>query len=159
MVAHRLDGTRAKPANLAGMLIYDTDAVYAFLKARIPGLLRVEGAVAIGWLRDGVVSAGVVFENYNGRTVWAHVAIDPPLCREFLLAFLAYPFKICGVETLRGYVLASNVELLRLAKKMGAVEESRLKGAGNDGCDVVILGLPRNCAVPKVLSGLGKITE
>ena len=123
------------------MLIYDVDAVYAFLKERIPGLMRTEGAVAIGWQRDGVLSAGVVFENHNGRTVWAHVAVDKPLSREFLRAFLAYPFRVCGVDSVRGYVLASNVELRGLAKRLGAVEEAALKGAARDGGDVIIFTL------------------
>lgn len=141
MVAHRLDGTRAKPANLAGMLIYDTDAVYAFLKARIPGLLRVEGAVAIGWLRDGVVSAGVVFENYNGRTVWAHVAVDGALPRRFLRAFFVYPFEVCGVSAVRGYVHTSNFDLKNIALRLGAVQETALSSAASDGGKMLILAL------------------
>ena len=123
------------------MLIYDTDAVYAFLKSRIPGLLRVEGAVAIGWVRAGEISAGAVFENHNGHTVWAHVAIDGVLPRLFLRAFLTYPFKVCGVKALRGYVLAGNEKLRRLALGLGAVEEAVLSGAGPDGGDVVICTL------------------
>lgn len=124
------------------MLVYDVDAVYAFLKERIPGLMRTEGATAIGWERDGMLAAGAVFENHNGRTVWAHVAIDKPLPRTFLRAFLAYPFRVCGVDALRGYVLASNVELRQLARRLGAREEAVLRGAARDGGDVVICTLP-----------------
>ncbi|QIL69511.1 GNAT family N-acetyltransferase [Diaphorobacter sp. HDW4B] len=123
------------------MLIYDVDAVYAFLKERILGLMRTEGAVALGWQRGAALSAGVVFENHNGRTVWAHVAVDKPLSREFLRAFLAYPFRVCGVDSVRGYVLASNTKLRALARRLGAVEEARLLGAGPDGGDVVIWSL------------------
>ena len=126
------------------MLIYDVDAVYAFLKERIPGLMRTEGAVAIGWQRDGVLSAGVVFENHNGRTVWAHVAVDKPLSREFLRAFLAYPFRVCGVDSVRGYVLASNIELQLLAGRLGAIKEASLTGAASDGGDVAIYSLRNN---------------
>ena len=125
------------------MLVYDTDAVYAFLKSRIPGLLRVEGAVAIGWTCDGALSAGAVFENHNGQTVWAHVAIGGVLPREFLCAFLAYPFDVCKVQALRGYVLASNTKLRALARRLGAVEEASLRGAAPGGGDVVICTLWR----------------
>ena len=127
----------------AQMLVYDTDAVYAFLKSRIPGLLRVEGAVAIGWVCGGVLSAGAVFENHNGPTVWAHVAIDGGLPRQYLLAFLAYPFDVCKVQALRGYVLASNTKLRALARRLGAVEEAALRGAAPDDGDVVICTLWR----------------
>lgn len=123
------------------MLNYDTDAVYAFLRARIPGLLSTEGAVGIGWVRAGALVAGAVFEHYNGRTMWAHVAVDPPLSRRFLHAFVAYAFDICRVQALRGYVLASNARLRALARRLGAAEEVVLAGAAPDGGDVVICTL------------------
>jgi len=125
------------------MLDYDTNAIYAFLKARIPGLLRTEGAEGIGWTCDGALTAGAVFEQHNGRTVWAHVAIDGHLPRTFFRAFLAYPFGVCRVDALRGYVLASNAPLRQLAKRLGAVEEAVLSGAAADGGDVVICTLWR----------------
>lgn len=125
------------------MLCYDTSAIYDFLKARMPGVQRVEGARAIGWKREGVLTAGAVFENYTGTTVWAHVAIDGHLPRRFLDAFIAYPFAVASVESLRGYVLASNAKLRHLAKRLGAVEEAVLTGAAHDGGDVVICTLWR----------------
>ncbi|OWG19509.1 hypothetical protein KDK82_3004 [Delftia sp. K82] len=134
---------RAKPATLAGMLDYDTPAIYTFLRMRIPGLLSTEGAVGIGWKRGGVLVAGAVFEQHNGRTVWAHVAIDAPLSRRFLRAFLDYPFAVCAVDALRGYVLASNTRLRALARRLGAVEEAVLAGAARDGGDVVVCTLWR----------------
>ena len=123
------------------MLDYDTDAIYDFLRARVPGLLRTEGAVGIGWRRGSHLAAGAVFEQHNGRTVWAHVAIDAPLPRRFLRAFLDYPFAVCRVDALRGYVLASNRKLRALACRLGAVEEAVLAGAAGDGGDVVICTL------------------
>lgn len=125
------------------MLCYDKSAVYEFLKARIPGLQRTEDAQAIGWMRQGVMTAGAVFEHFNGKTVWAHVAIDGHLPRRFLDVFLAYPFAVGGVESLRGYVLASNTRLRHLAKRLGAVEEAVLAGAARDGGDVVVCTLWR----------------
>lgn len=125
------------------MLCYDTSAVYEFLKARIPGLQSTEGAQAIGWRRRGVLTAGAVFEHFNGKTVWAHVAIDGHLPRRFLDAFLVYPFSVAQVESLRGYVQASNARLRGLAKRLGAVEEAVLAGASMDGGDVVVCTLWR----------------
>lgn len=125
------------------MLDYDTSAIYEFLKARIPGLQCTEGAVGLGWRRDGRLAAGAVFEHHNGRTVWAHVAVDGQIPRRFLRAFMDYPFVVCGVFALRGYVLASNAPLRRLAKRLGAVEEAVLSGAALDGGDVVVCTLWR----------------
>lgn len=123
------------------MLDYDTDAIYAFLKARTPGLLRTEGAVGIGWRRGGVLCAGAVFEQHNPSCVWAHVAVDKPLPRVFLHSFLVYPFKVCRVQALRGYVLASNLPLRQLAARLGAKEEAVLRAAAPDGGDVVVCTL------------------
>ena len=125
------------------MLDYDTPAVYDFLKARIAGLQRTEGAIAIGWRTGGRLTAGAVFEHHNGRTVWAHVAIDAPLPRRFLAAFLAYPFAVCKVAALRGYVLGSNHRLRTLARRLGAVEEAVLQQAAPDGGDIVVCTLWR----------------
>ena len=125
------------------MLCYDTSAVYEFLKARIPGLQRTEGAKAIGWMQQGRLAAGAVFEHYNGKTVWAHVAIDGHLPRRFLDAFIAYPFAVASVDSVRGYVLASNAKLRHLARRLGAVEEAVLVGAAADGGDVVVCTLWR----------------
>lgn len=124
------------------MLVYDLDSVYSFLKARTAGLMRVEEARAIGWMGDGGLTAGAVFERYSGTTIWAHVAIDGNLPRAFLRAFLAYPFQVCGVQSVRGYVLASNTKLRNLARRLGAVEEAILKQAAPDG-DVVVCTLWR----------------
>lgn len=125
------------------MLVFDADQVYAYLKSRMPGLLRLEGGVGIGWSRDGELRAGAVFEQHNGTSVWAHVAIDDGhLPRKFLRAFLAYPFEVCRVQAVRGYVEASNHRLRHLARRLGAVEEAILKQATPNG-DVVICTLWR----------------
>lgn len=124
------------------MLVFDTDQVYDYLKSRMPGLLRLESGVGVGWSRDGELVAGAVFEQHNGVSVWAHVAIDGHLPRTFLRAFLAYPFKVCKVQAVRGYLEASNHRLRNLARRLGAVEEATLKQATPNG-DVVICTLWR----------------
>lgn len=125
------------------MLVFEADQVYDYLKSRMPGLLRLESGVGIGWSRDGELVAGAVFEQHNGVCVWAHVAIDDGhLPRTFLRAFLAYPFKVCKVQAVRGYVEASNHRLRNLARRLGAVEEATLKQATPNG-DVVICTLWR----------------
>ena len=122
------------------MLVFDADEVYTYLRGRMPGLLRLEGGVGIGWACDGRLTAGAVFEQHNGASLWAHVAIDGHLPRKFLRAFLVYPFGVCKAQAVRGYVLASNHRLRNLARRLGAVEEAILKDATPDG-DVVICTL------------------
>jgi len=51
---------------------------------------------------------------------------------------LAYPFKVCGVSRLSGYVNESNTDARRLNEHLGYQVEATLKGAAPDGGDVLI---------------------
>lgn len=124
-------------------LDYDLEAIYRFLNERTPAVRRIQGAAGF-CLRDGSeVKAAALFYDYNGYGIWAHVALasDGALAKQFLRAFLRYPFNVCGVTALRGQVSASNVRLRNLAKRLGAVEEAVLRGAGRGGEDLVICTL------------------
>jgi RimJ/RimL family protein N-acetyltransferase len=91
----------------------------------------------------------VLFEGYNGKNLWMHVAARPGkrwLHRDYLLAVFAYAFLICGVERVSGYVDASNLEARRFNEHLGFREEARLTGAAADGGDVVLYVLwKRDC--------------
>ncbi|MEG0540519.1 MAG: hypothetical protein RR566_14580 [Comamonas sp.] len=124
-------------------LNYDLETIYRFLNERTPSVRRIEGAAGF-CLRDGAeVKAAALFYDFNGHGMWAHIALasDGSLTRPFLRAFLRYPFWVCGAEALRGQVSASNVRLRNLAKRLGAVEEAVLLGAGHGGEDLVICTL------------------
>lgn len=86
--------------------------------------------------------ASVLYEGYNGRNVWMHVAAEPGarwLVRDYLRACFAYPFLVCGVERVSGYVAESNALARRFNQHLGFREEARLRGAAPDGGDVIIL--------------------
>ena len=96
---------------------------------------------AIGLRHDGELVAGVVYEGFNGRNMWAHVAAMPGarwLRRDYLRACFVYPFVLCGVDRLSGYVNESNAEARRFDEHLGFKEESRLRGAAPDGGDVIL---------------------
>lgn len=123
------------------MLVYDTDAVHAFMRTRLPGLRRFPDAVAIGWAEAGQLVAGVLYEGFNGRNVWMHVAAVPGakwLRRPYLKACFAYPFLVCKVDRISGYVSESNLQARRFDEHLGFREEARLEGAAADGGDVLI---------------------
>lgn len=123
------------------MLVYDTDAVHAFMRTRIPGLRKSEDMVAIGWRDGDAIVAGVLYEGFNGCNVWMHVAAVPGakwLRRQYLEACFAYPFLVCRVDRISGYVEERNVEARRFDEHLGFREEARLRGAAADGGDVLI---------------------
>lgn len=123
------------------VLDYDLDSVLPFVQTRMGGLDRSERMTAIGLRRGGELVAGVIYEGFNGRNMWAHVAAEPGrrwLVREYLFACFAYPFIVCGVDRLSGYVNASNTEARRFDEHLGFKEEARLRGAAPDGGDVIL---------------------
>ena len=68
------------------------------------------------------------------------------MTRDFLRAGFAYPFKVCGVSRLSGYVNESNTDARRLNEHLGYIEEARLRGAAPDGGDVILYVMWReNC--------------
>ncbi len=123
------------------MLVYDLGRVFPFVRSRIPGMRQSEDMVAIGWQEGDRVVAGVIYEGFNGHNIWGHVAAEPGsrwLRREYLRACFLYPFAVCGVTRISGYVEARNAQARRFDEHLGFREEARLRGAASDGGDVVI---------------------
>jgi hypothetical protein len=122
-------------------LDFELENVLPFVQSLIPGLAANDGMRAIGLRRNGELVAGAVYEGFNGRNMWVHLAGLPGRCwlnRRFLQAGFHYPFVLCGVDRLSGYVNASNTDARRFDEHVGFHEESRLKGAAPDGGDVIL---------------------
>ena len=125
---------------------YDLPAVLAFAQSRIVGLKRSEGMTAIGLRKDGELVAGAVFEGFNGRNVWVHLAGSPGarwMTRDYLRACFAYAFLVCEVDRLSGWVDASNTQARHLNEHFGYQVEATLTGAAADGGDVLIYVMRR----------------
>lgn len=126
---------------------YDLDSVLPFAQSLIVGLSRSEDMRAIGLRKRGELVAAVVYEGFNGRNMWAHIAGLPGslwMTRTFLRLMFAYPFLGCGVERVSCYVEDGNVDSRRLAEHFGFTAEARLRGAAADGGDVLIYVMWRN---------------
>jgi hypothetical protein len=122
-------------------LDFELENVLPFVQSLIPGLAANDGMRAIGLRRNGELVAGAVYEGFNGRNMWVHLAGLPGRCwlnRRFLQAGFHYPFVLCGVDRLSGYVNASNTDARKFDEHVGFHEEARLKGAAPDGGDVIL---------------------
>ena len=130
-------------------LEYDLEVVLPFAQSLIPGLARCDGMRGIGLRRHSDLVATAIYEGFNGQNIWVHLAGLQGgrwMTRDFLRAGFAYPFKVCGVNRLSGYVNASNTDARRLNEHLGYEEEARLKGAAPDGGDVILYVMWReNC--------------
>lgn len=130
---------------MTAAIISNSARVYHFVNGLLP-LAMVSGMKGIGLEQDGKLVAGVVYEGFNGRNMWMHVAAEPGarwLTRAYLKACFAYPFIQCGVDRVSGYVNASNTAARRFDEHLGFEQEAVLRGAAPDGGDVVIYMMPK----------------
>ena len=121
-------------------LVFDVDAVLPFVQGYLPGLKWTEGVRAIGLSRGGELVAGVIFEGFNCRNIWMHVAAVPGarwMTRKYLQACFLYPFNVAKVDRVSGYVDASNAAARRFNEHLGFEQEAVLTGAASDGGDVI----------------------
>ena len=125
---------------MSSSLDFELERVLPFVQGLIPGLARTDGMRSIGLRKNGDLVAGAIYEGFNGKNMWVHLAGVGRLWlnREFLRAGFYYPFVFCGVDRLSGYVNASNADARRFDEHVGFHEEARLKGAAHDGGDVII---------------------
>ena len=53
---------------------------------------------AIGLVKDDRLIAGVIYENWNGRSIMCHIAVEGRLTRRYVGAIFDYAFNVCNVE-------------------------------------------------------------
>lgn len=91
---------------------------------------------ALGWMGEDLqLRAGVVYEDFNGAMISAHIAIAPghSLTREFLWTIFDYPFNQLGVRLILGVVPAANAAARRLDEHLGFTLEATLRDAHPSG--------------------------
>lgn len=114
-----------------------------WVAARLGTVYDPHGPDAIGLRQGETVLAGVIYENWNGASIMAHIAVAGPLTRRFLFAVFHYPFEVCGVRKIICPVPASNSRSRRLAEHMGFSVEATLADAHPDG-DLLLYTLTKS---------------
>lgn len=104
-----------------------------------------EKSRSLGLKKDGEFVAGVIYENFNRRSIMCHIAITGRMTPFFLFAIFDYPFNVCNVEKIIVPVTSNNLESLKLVKKMGFAEEARLKDADPRGDIILLTMLKKDC--------------
>lgn len=132
-------------AGMASRLVFDLPDLLAF-STPLNGVRACDGQVGIGLERDGEIVAAVIYEGMNAFNCWVHVAVKDggrSLTREALRAAFAYPFIVCGLQQVWGYVDASNHKARRFDEHLGFRLVATLPGAAKDGGDVLIYRMHR----------------
>lgn len=100
---------------------------------------------SIGLKRNGEFVAGVIYENWNRRSITCHIAITGRLTPRYLAVIFDYPFVVCDVKKIIVPVDATNSKSVTLVEKMGFTEEARIKNGMANG-DLILYTLAKeNC--------------
>lgn len=94
----------------------------------------------IGLEVDGELIAGVLFDSWNGASMYVHIAALPGRVwanREFLRICFAYAFQQVQCKKLIGMAGSKNFKARRFDEHIGFVLEATLKDAHPDG-DLII---------------------
>lgn len=133
---------RHRVSNRMGWHITTGDKVGEWVCDQTGGGYHHARSNAIGLEKDGEMVAGVVYENWNGRSIVCHIAVQGRMTPAYLAAIYDYPFNVCGVDKIIAPVSSGNGKAMKLVGKMGFTEEARIHNADTAG-DIVFLTMAR----------------
>ena len=109
---------------------------------KVDGGYFQERSRSIGLKKNGEFVAGVIYENWHGKSITCHIAVTGRITPAYLGAIFNYPFNVCKVGKIIVPVSSANITSIKFVEKMGFQEEARIKDAMQDG-DMVILTMPK----------------
>jgi len=130
---------------VSSKLVVGADVVGPWVAKKCRMIWTPENSQALGLERDGRLVAGVWYEDYNQRSVTAHIAIEGHMSRDFLFSIFDYPFNQMGVSKIVCPVLEDNEESLNLVQKFGFTESARLKDIHPAGDMIFYVMGKENC--------------
>lgn len=99
-----------------------------WVASQMYGMYAEGQSQAIGLERNGKLVAGVIYEDWNHRSIVCHIAAIR-LTREFLQEACGYAFNVCGVNKIIAPVDSDNEKARRFVQKMGFVLEATIRDA------------------------------
>ncbi len=133
-------------------IVYDAERIGRWVCERTGGVYDGLGS-AIGLERDGEIVGGVLFDNYNGRSICMHVASNGTghwITPEFLRQVFHYPFIQLGVSVIIGQVDSTNSAALSFDEAIGFKLEHVIPDAGKFGDLVILTMRPAQCRFLKL---------
>ena len=115
------------------MITSDKLVVGPWVARKIFGSFNADSSEAIGLERGGELVAGVIYEQWNGRSLVCHIAVQGLMTPTYLAAIFHYPFVHIGAEKIIAPVGEGNTESVRFVSKLGFRLEARLLDASPDG--------------------------
>lgn len=126
-------------------IICDADRVSKFV-SDITGTDNWSAHQGIGLEKNGELVAGVIYDNYNGVNIFAHIASKGRwLNRNFLWYMHHYPFIELNVNRVTGLIPSNNKEVIKFVEHLGAHKEATLKNAHPEGDLYVYCLFKKDC--------------
>jgi RimJ/RimL family protein N-acetyltransferase len=116
-------------------IIFENERVGQWVCARTGGLYDA-ASTSIGLCQNGEIIAGVLFDQYNGRSACMHVAAVPGarwMTKGYLWVCFDYPFNQLKLNKILGLVDSTNLPARRFDEHLGFQLECCVKDAGRDG--------------------------
>jgi RimJ/RimL family protein N-acetyltransferase len=136
-----------------GRNLTDGPKVGYWVAQQTEGAYFEEKSQAIGLEADGKLIAGVIYENWNGRSVVCHIAILGAVTKSWLGMIFKYAFVTCGAAKIIAPVCSENKVAIKLVTKMGFTEEARVKDAAENGDIIFFTMRPDACRYLEVRYG------
>ena len=110
---------------------------------RAGGKYHPDDSQAIGLVKDDKIIAGVIFERYNGESLWVHIAAEGRLTPTFIKAVCKYPYIDCDVNKVIATVSSANVKSVKFVENLGFTVEGRIRDAAPDG-DIILYTMSKH---------------
>lgn len=92
-----------------------------------------EGATCIGLTRFTKLVAATSYDNFNGASIVASIAIDGPITKKWLWWIFAYPFMQLNARIILGLISSANLKSLHLVERMGFTSVAKIPDADPSG--------------------------
>lgn len=116
------------------MIVTDASRIGPWVCDRAGGRWVEGRGTAIGWVKDGQLVAGVLYEDWNGANVVCHIAAEGNWAsREYLWTIFDYPFRQLRVNRITVPVASVNERCRRFVQHLGFEREATLRGAHPQG--------------------------
>ena len=122
------------------MIITNYDLVTTFITQHLSiDVPAPDRGATIGWVRNGQIVAGVMYERYTGSSVVASIAVLPGsrMSAEFLWTIFDYPFNQLEVDVMLVFIEAVNIKSKQMVEKMGFVQCASVSGVFPSGSMVI----------------------
>lgn len=129
------------------MIFFDAHIIGPWVCEKAGGTWISGRGTAIGEMKDGQITAGVLYEDYREKAnIVCHIRGEPGWAnRKFLSIIYDYPFNQLQVKRITVPVDSTNEASIRLVENMGFKLECTLKQAIPDGDLLLYVMFKEDC--------------